>query len=403
VAGIRENARTFGDCHETEARVAALVGFNQMSQLRTFLISAPFLKYYLLYDTTDQWSHGMRITSALEQIRDVWLGGNAHKIFSISFENLERLRKNVPPGRKTALETSVVDKEAKDQYLAQILILMVEEFSLAIPTVSGEEQKKYADQLMGFKDKISSVPEIAGRLVTWPQMKFPKAQESDLERYNRAWNLLRHMHYTTGNVWSSRFEKGVWDRPNPVDPSYVPEFMRPKVKASAHQSAADIYRAKVPFPAKRVFMLGWVVHEKEHNLTQYLEAKPHLPFPDKTGIRGIGDPRCLDEHQYRDSIRQQLRCAENGLQLRAVSMRFPETRPDRDGDEYDLYQVRWDFLRRALEKDYGSDLVVVEVKLRVLEKESNERLLESIEPPVQLEDIAFGMEDSARANGVGRS
>jgi hypothetical protein len=157
--------------------MAALVGFNQMSQLRSFLISSPFLKYYLLYDTTDQWSHGMRITGALEQIRDVWLSGNARNTFSTSFENLERLRKNVPHGRKTALETSAVGKEAKDQYLAQILILMVEEFSLATPTVCGKEQKKYADQLMGFKDKISSVPEIAGRLVPWPQMEFPEAQE----------------------------------------------------------------------------------------------------------------------------------------------------------------------------------------------------------------------------------
>jgi hypothetical protein len=280
---------------------------------------------------------------------------------------------------------------------------MVEEFSPATPTVCGKKQKKYADQLMRLKENIKSVPEITGRSVPWPQMKFSEAQKSDLERYNRAWNLLRHMHYTTGNVRSSRFEKGVWDRPNPVDLSYVPEFIRPKPVAPVPASAADIYRAKVPFPAKRVFMLEWVIYEKDHKLKQYLEANPHLPFPDKTGIRGIGDPRCLDEHQYRDSIRQQLRCAENGLQLRAVSMRFPETRPDRDGDEYDVFQVRWDFLRCALEKDYRSDLVVVEVKLRVLERESNERLLESIEQPLQLEDIAFGMEESTRADGIGRS
>jgi hypothetical protein len=360
-----------------------------MFQLRTFLISAPFLKYYLLYDTTDQWSHGMSITGPLEQIRDIWLDGNARNTFSTSFENLERLRQSVPAGKRTAPETAVEDKGAKDQYLAQILILMVEEFSLATPITCGEEQKKYANQLVGLKEKIKSVPEITGQSVPWPQMEFLEAQESDLERYNRAWNLLRHMYYTIGKVWSSRFEKGVWDRPNPVDPSYIPEFMRPKTVQPARQSAAAIYRAKVPCPAKRVFMLEWVVHGKDHKLKHYLEANPHLPFPDKAGIRGIGDPRCLDEHQYRDRIRQQLRCAENGLQSRAVSMHFPETRPDRDGDEYDVFQVRWDVLRRALEKDYGSDLVVVEVKLHVVNEENNQRVLESSEPPMQLEDMAF--------------
>jgi hypothetical protein len=401
VAGIREKARTFGDCHETEARMAALVGFDQMAQLRTFLISGPFLKYYLLYDTPDQWSHGMRITGALEQIRDVWLSGNARNTFSTSFENLERLRQSVPIGKRTAPELSVVDKEAKDQYLAQILISMVEEFSLATPITCGEEQKKYANQLVDLKGKIKSVPEITGRSVPWPQMEFPDAQESDLERYNRAWNLLRHMHYTTGNVWPSRFEKGVWDRPNPVDTSYIPEFMRPKPVAPALASAADIYRTKVPFPAKRVFILEWVIPRKNHELKQYFEANPHLPFLDKKGVRGVGDPHVLDPKQYRDSVRRQYQCDENGLQLQAITMTFPETRPDRDPDEYNVAMVDWDTLRAALEKPYPSNVVTVKVKLRLLEKVSDERLMESNKPLPRLEDMALGVEESGCMDVIG--
>ncbi|GAB7322337.1 hypothetical protein MBLNU13_g03307t1 [Cladosporium sp. NU13] len=82
VTGDPSRPSTFGACHQNEARVAALVGYKDMASFWPFLLSPSFLKYYLLFDT--DWSKGMRVVAALEQIRDVWLAGNIRKTFSTS-------------------------------------------------------------------------------------------------------------------------------------------------------------------------------------------------------------------------------------------------------------------------------------------------------------------------------
>jgi hypothetical protein len=84
-------------------------------------------------------------------------------------------------------------------------------------------------------------------------------------------------------------------------------------------------------------------------------------------------------------------------------MTLPETRPDKDPDEYNIATVNWDTLRAALEKPYPSNVVTMEVKLRLLEKASDERVMESNKPLPRREDMGFGEEGSELADGFVRS
>jgi len=390
VAGDQSKPSTFEACHQNEARLAAYVGYNDVAAFRTFLLSPFFLKYYLLFDT--DWSKGMRAVRAFEQIRDVWLAGNIRETFSASWDDVDKYRPSTPRD-ETYGKLSVEDKEQTDRHLAQILILMVEEYTQAAPrVVTKEEQNWVSEKLLQLKPNVSTVPDISGRLVNLPQMKCEpptgqKAQESDLEAYNRALNLLRHMCHIMTNSWAGRYEKDNWDRFNAIDTSYIPDFMQFKpTVVTPKYTVAEALKARNL--SEKKILLSWSTPKKDNKVNEYLENNLELPFPAKTSIVGIGDPRILDCRQYRDSLRVQYRCHETGLQLRTATMTFPPTKFDKDEEEYDIFSSDWDLLCEALEKEYlvGKE-VDVKVKLRLLDTGSDEPVFESTTPLPELKEM----------------
>lgn len=80
----------------------------------------------------------MRAVRAFEQIRDVWLAGNIRETFSTSWDDVDRYRPSTPRD-ETYGKLSDLDKEQTDRYPAQILILMVEEYTQAAPVVVAKE------------------------------------------------------------------------------------------------------------------------------------------------------------------------------------------------------------------------------------------------------------------------
>lgn len=334
----------------------------------------------------------MRAVRAFEQIRNVWLPCNIRNTFSTSWDDVDRYKPSTPHD-ETYGKLSVEHKEQTDQYLAQILILMVEEYDQAAPiVVTKEEQDTFSEKLMQLKPKVSTVPDISGRLVHLPQMKCDppaghEAQESDLEAYNRALNLLRHMSHNTNNAWAGRYKEDDWDRSRAIDASYVPDFMHyePIVKAPKYTVAEAL---KARNMSEKKFLLSWSTLKRDHEVKEYLKNNKDLPLPPMTGMPGLGDPRVLDALQYRDSIRFQCRCLENGLQFFAVKMRFPPSKHDDEGGEYDVFSSRWDDICKALQEEYSDgNEVHVQIKLCLLDKESGEELMESPRPLRELEEL----------------
>jgi hypothetical protein len=336
LAGDRSRPSTFDTCHQNEARVAAYVGYKDVASLRTFLLSPSFLKYYLPFDA--DWSKGMRVVGAFEQIRDVWLADNIRNTFSLSWNDVEKYKPSATRGKAYG-KLSVDDKEQTDQYLAQILILMVEEYSQAASvTVAREEYETFSTKLKQLKQKVSAVPDIIGRQVHSPRLKIEppegrKPQESDLEPYNRALNLLRHMSHITNNAWAGRYEKGFWDRANAVYPIYIPDFMHfePIVVAPKY-TVAETLKAKRM--AEKKIILSWATARKDDEAHEYIKANYQLPFPPLTGVIGLGDPRVLDHLQYRDSLRI------SRLTTHAVPLPGERTPAESSDDDIPAYRTR---------------------------------------------------------------
>jgi hypothetical protein len=344
----------------------------------------------------------MRTVGAFQQVRDVWLAGNTRNAFSTSWDDVDRYRPSTPRD-ETYGKLPVEDKEQTDQYLAQILILMVEEYSqVASVVIAKEEQDKFFEKLTQLKQKVSTVPDISGRLVSLPQLKCEpptghEAQESDLEAYNRALNLLRHMSHITTNSWAGRYEKDNWDRSVTIDPSHIPTFMHyePIVVAPKYTVAEALKARNMP---EKKFILSWYTRKRDEEVKEYLKNNKDLPLPPLMGTIGLGDPRILNEPQYRDSIRIQCRCHENGLQLSAATLKFPPSKYDDEGEEYDVFSSDWDVICKALQEECkGSNEVHVRIKFELLDKESGHRLMETNMPLREMEDL-LGLQDI-----VGRS
>lgn len=251
----------------------------------------------------------MRAVVAFEWIRDVWLAGNVSKTFSTSWDDVDRYKPSTPRD-ETYGKLSVEDKAQTDQYLAQILILMVEEYNqAALIVVTTREQDAFSEKLIQLKPKVSTVPDISGRLIHLPQLKCEppggqKAQESDLEAYNCALNLLRHMSHTAKNAWAGRYENKDWDRSTAIHPSCIPEFMQYKLIVEAPEYTVT-KALKMRNSSEKKFLLSWFTSNKDNEVKGYLETNNQLLLPATADITEIGDPCMFDCRQYRDSLRIQ--------------------------------------------------------------------------------------------------
>ena len=161
---------------------------------------------------------------------------------------------------------------------------------------------------------------------------------------------------------------------------YQPIVVAPKYTVAEALEAGNMSEKK--------FILSWTTSKKDEEVREYIKNNSELPFPAKTGIVGLGDPRILDCEQYRDSLRLQFRCHETGLQLKTATMVFPPTKPDEDEGGYDLFSSDWDMLCMGLEEERPVGYEAkVEVRLQLLDKENDEPVFESNTPTLELRQL----------------
>jgi hypothetical protein len=116
--------------------------------------------------------------------------------------------------------------------------------------------------------------------------------------------------------------------------------------------------------------------------------------PPKGKLPAIGDPRFHTAPQFRDTLREQLLCEKLQLQLAGVLMIVPaadaKTNEEADPTKISLMSTTstWRDVQNTLERDFDEgEEIIINVQLRPLDVEEEERLFESDEPPPQLAEF----------------
>lgn len=428
-AGIHFKTATFIDVFEQEARVAAYLGYKDVKDLRRFVVSYYFLFFFRYFN--QPFAAGLRKGSPLVWIRDRFLEPGFEEVFPIS-----AISEGVNPctddktfaafrdGARADLRTYLFAKDKTDfgpndliqqkQHLAHILIYMVATFSKCPDTLvvsdnpyqevlsSSLQQRLQATigakynakhpPASGESPRSMKVPDVSGETVIVPKFE-TDLMESTLEKYNRAWNLLKYMRHCVSSlsIWPAKFEHRSWQSSTIIDRTYVPTWMqvllRPPVVPKPQVPAVERYRALPKMSFEIVCKQACGKYRREE-LAEHLSAKANEGiWPPPASVDSTGDPRVHTQPQFRDSIRRDLGCEKLEVQLADCRLEIPAA-PGEDGTfGWCLETCRWDWLREELQSAFDKGAqgnVKINVRLRPLLVEHEEELFESSELPPRL-------------------
>lgn len=202
-------------------------------------------------------------------------------------------------------------KEAlvRNKRLAHVIIIFVEETSALDPEVlvNSEEQQECITRLTaGFGTMCTNPPNLSGETVKVPKLK-TDFKESELERFNRALNLLKYFSLVVNSRsrYKTRFESENWQESVRIEPVYVPMWMQDlsKTPLQIQVPEADKHKSLVKIPIKlELKKKGGPVEEraKVQECNDYIEEEGIKIRPSQDAH---GDPRVHNQMQFRDSIR----------------------------------------------------------------------------------------------------
>ncbi|KAI7302974.1 hypothetical protein KC315_g15880 [Hortaea werneckii] len=386
-AGRVTEPKDFIGVEQIEASLAAYLGYNDVADLRRFVSTHYFLKHWFNY--SGKWSSGLHKKAPLEQIRDRYLK-NRKEDFPL--DSLDRYKVAEKP------EYTTKEALARKKRLAHVIIIFVEEVSAldSEVLVNAEEQQECITRLTAeFGNMCTKPPDLSGETVKVPKLK-TDFEESELEKFNRALNLLKYFSLAVNSrsSFQKRFESKGWQESVRIEPAYVPMWMQDlsKTQPRIQVPEADKHKPLVKIPIKlELKKKGGPAEEraKVQECNEYLEAEGIVinSFQD-----AHGDPRVLHQMEFRDSIRHQMQCVKQNLQLSSVSMTIPPTNPDDEEAEekcYDLFDCDWEDLRAELRSTFGDGkakeatrTIIVDVRLRRLDVDSKEAVMECKNKPL---------------------
>ncbi|KAI6832307.1 hypothetical protein KC332_g6708 [Hortaea werneckii] len=264
---------------------------------------------------------------------------------------LENLKKDFPLDnldKYRVVEKPVyTTKEARtrNKRLAHVIIIFVEEVSALDPgvLVNLEEQQECITKLTAeFGTMCTIPPDLSGETVKIPKLK-TCFEESELEEFNRALNLLKHFSLAE----SVR-----------VELVYVPMWMRDpsKTQPKIQTPEADKHKSLVEIPIKLEL-------KKKSG-----PAEDQAKVQDCNGYLGEGGINTDDFKKL-----AAIRCVEHNLQLSSVSMTVPPANPNDEEaapKRFDLFTCDWELLRAYL-SNFGNgkvkkvtSTITVDVRLR---------------------------------------
>lgn len=395
-AGDYDTCEDFIQVPEREAPLAAYVGYDDIAELRKFVLSHHFLKYAIL--VKKDWAHHVRVKAVLASIRDNFLTSNQQDTYPTAFAHLGKYQ--------VADDFDREDKETRvmrEKHMAHILVIMVAECESlgdgAEVAVHAELQKNFSQQLQQTLRPGQIVPAILSTTIAWPQLIAEGLyEESALEPYNRAHNLLNYFRFLASSEerWRNRFASPTWAQQTMVTEQYIPPWMRPRptVEPAMHFDT-EALAALEPLDL-------WLLHKpkggdqahqdalREHLRAEWHEGRENLPKL----LRADADPRACSEEYFRDTIRQQFDCEGWKIQLLDLTVEV-SAHGNEDDVTLDLLTGDWlDFLDAIVEVGSSASFVI-EVRFTPLQE--GEALYESSESPPRMQELVKSYEDIIRS------
>lgn len=322
----------------------------------------------------------------------MWLDERDESTFPLDDETCEKYFRDVYTEDQENL---------RSKRLAHILIVFVED----VGTNAGGNVSIDTDRQLDAKFKFGKIRKdcevanihIIGN-VKLPRFDFPEHNdlETGLEKYNRAWMLLKHMiNVSNPNTFNKRF-KGSWEASKKIDASYIPTWMRARssLAQKPKNPLADAHKelSRVHIPIDVTVKTGGVSKSERDALAEYKDANDSLDFPE--GVKSCqADPRVHSLGQFRDDLRRLFGCSENGLQIskaRMIIPRAPNVGEDEEELSFDLYSCDWEQLRRHLKLSFenGPQPSPLKVNVWFRPREEDEELYDAADIPLpQLEDL----------------
>ncbi|KAK4505844.1 hypothetical protein PRZ48_003809 [Zasmidium cellare] len=196
--GDRETLKGFRDFHKNQLLCSAYTGFENVADLRLFVLSYHFLEFHLHHRPWVSTMGASRVTKAevFAIIRDSFLEPGSDKSrFPFSLEDGPAPQEKTVSGRNVPSKKGKYRKKRRadaKESIANLLITMVENLdaqpeSLVDPSL---QEQRWAE-LIAVHPYIEETPNVRNKTVKFPRLK-TDYMESDLEPYNRSYCLLKY-------------------------------------------------------------------------------------------------------------------------------------------------------------------------------------------------------------------
>ena len=262
------------------------------------------------------------------------------------------------------------------------------ESALSDPTsyvVSGDEQVTWSNKFQTSRTGLVLPALRDGMPLVFPVLRRDSG-ETDLERYNRCWNMLKYFQYSCSvTKFSNRFSRDKISKSIIVHLSHTPSWMRPANSFPMVVNSTHKELEKLP---PRTIKLIWKKRTKYDGKEEFDEhmAKDDPPLPDFTQI-SEADPRVMDAMQFADAVRRQYNCQELNFQLQSLLIAIEPQDENVDSQLFNCFTADWSTVQESIRSTSDTDKIEAHLTLRLLDVENNETLFQSTKPPPALDQF----------------
>lgn len=307
-AGRPDDLSSFLSTYKTETTCIRYLGYECVGDFRKLQLSFYVLEYFNVWS---RYCTGAKSSAtALELIRDVSDREPEARFPADLTVLVDRYGPAAALKNPQAAEKlQEQERESNLNYLMATLVFRLAERlqePMTLPAQEQEQRQEAACKLFAeLHPGLGQVAAFDTQTIVPPKLgPFVHLEEHVLEKYNRAYNLLRSVaRLTAPSNWallkSDPFPNRI------VHPTYTPRWMLATPKGSS------LRPSPTPFPKKKMLLVheaskktkysaALLEHEQEHVEAQGLSMPPVAVLPAR-------DPRAFDSgEQWRDTVRRQM-------------------------------------------------------------------------------------------------
>lgn len=323
--GDPEDVKTLISIYDSEPKLGAYLGYTDIAELRKFALSFVVIEIYIIYQ---RHCHPGRLPkNTFELLRDT---RNKEADFPSDLTKAVEMYPIIAigdPKGKAKVKAQKIENDKNSNYLLATLIFRLAERIENAATIAPDEaesrQEAATAKLFSHHSSAKQPPPFDVHSIKFPRLgPVIELEEDILERYNRAYHLLRYLsHSLMPSRWNEKFSSGRQPfQPLQIHPSSIPLWMAPAPPKATHSIGKALPKA---LPKKSI-MLRWSRDGRtkssaalETHIRDFIEYN-ELQLPKSLQMCGK-DPRVFPTGEmWRDTVRRQL--ALQDLNLEFVTM-----------------------------------------------------------------------------------